>query len=54
MYTLILVLSIIAVVLSPIAIDWYLNVHEARADRRDRRARRKAASSPIIWAPRSR
>lgn len=49
MYTFALILAMIAVVLSPIAIDWFLNVREARAERRAWRARQKKGPQ-LVWA----
>ena len=38
-----LILAIIAVILSPIAIDWYLNLREVQQERRAWRARQQKA-----------
>ncbi len=49
MYILSLILAIIAVVLSPIAIDWYLNLREAQLDRKAFQARQKKGPH-LVWA----
>lgn len=52
MYTLILVLAIIAVVLSPIAIDWYLTFQEVRSERKSWRARQKKGPQLVLASSR--
>lgn len=52
MYTASLILAIIAVVLSPIAIDRFLYLREGRLERRAWRARQKK-SGHVVWATRT-
>jgi hypothetical protein len=49
MYILSLILAIVAVILSPIAIDWYLNLREAQQDRKVYQARQKKGPH-LVWA----
>jgi len=54
MYTLILVLCMLAVVLSPLVVDWSLSLGERRKERRALRARRRTGPH-LVWAsPRGR